>query len=178
MMLPKLRFASSNPKKVPSLCAGQTAKAGGEYQQGAPPKQERSLCFEARDAKKRTDPTSLSCIEPPLPPRATTKSYGADAPVSLSHIFVPAGRQDGICDPGESDEERRLSSVRHDIRWDGVLKGKRAKAGGPNQHRKRTEVERAMTVALFVVCLSSLPAVLHVSPSLCISHTTWGEKGE
>lgn len=42
-------------------------------------------------------------------------------PALSSHILVPAGRHNGVCDPRESHEKRRLCSVRHNIRWDGVL---------------------------------------------------------
>lgn len=40
-----------------------------------------------------------------------------------THILVPASRQDGVRDPRQRDEKRRLSRVRHDVGRDGVLDG-------------------------------------------------------
>lgn len=78
MMLPKLRFASSNPKKLPSLCqskggqrANEPLNARGETKQRAPPKE----CKEAFALQRKPfEPKELGNFLPLLCGNSSRKS--------------------------------------------------------------------------------------------------------
>lgn len=59
--------------------------------------------------------------------RVENKKNGPHLHKTKTYLFIPTGGKDGVGDPQEGDEERSLGGVRHDVRRDGVLRGRSAR---------------------------------------------------
>lgn len=59
--------------------------------------------------------------------RRGNQKYAPHLHQTKTHLFIPTGGKDGVGDPHEGDEERSLGGVGHDVRRDGVLRGRSAR---------------------------------------------------